>query len=86
MILIKLLFTLGLFLFLSVHGIQCLRILGVFPVQGKSHYILARGLMRGLAEKGHDVTVINPFGEKNPPKNGSYTDILLTPDGPNTGT
>ena len=34
--------------------------------------------MRGLAEKGHDVTVLNTFGEKNPPKNGSYRDIILT--------
>ncbi|XP_044271140.1 UDP-glycosyltransferase UGT5-like isoform X1 [Tribolium madens] len=34
--------------------------------------------MRGLAEKGHDVTVISPFGETTPCKNGSYKDIILT--------
>jgi hypothetical protein len=34
--------------------------------------------MKGLAEKGHDVTVISPYPEKDPPKNGSYVDITLT--------
>lgn len=57
---------------------QCAKILGIFPLPARSHYILGSSLMRGLAEKGHDVTVINPFGEKTPPKNGKYRDILLT--------
>ena len=57
-------------------AVQSARILGIFPLPGKSHYILGSSLMRALAEHGHDVTVINPFGEKNPPK-GKYRDILL---------
>ncbi|XP_063921674.1 UDP-glycosyltransferase UGT5-like [Zophobas morio] len=52
------------------------RILGVFPFIGKSHYFLGSALMRALAEQGHDVTVISPFGERTPP-NGSYRDIVL---------
>lgn len=56
---------------------QCAKILGVFPIADKSHYILGSSLMKGLAEKGHDVTVITFFGESNPPKNGSYRNIVL---------
>ena len=62
---------------LLISGAQCAKILGVFPMAAPSHYILGNNLMRGLAEKGHDVTVISPFTEKNPPKNGSYRDIVL---------
>jgi hypothetical protein len=57
--------------------VQSARILGVFPVPGKSHYFLGSSLMRALAEKGHDVTIISPFSENNLPKGGSYREILL---------
>lgn len=53
-----------------------LKILGFFPVPGRSHYILGSSLMKGLAVKGHDVTVISPFGEAKPLKN--YKDVILT--------
>lgn len=69
------LFTIGL---LCTNGVQSAKILAVFPVTAPSHYILGSALLRGLAEKGHDVTMISAFGEKNPPKNGSYRDIVLT--------
>lgn len=52
------------------------RILGIFPVPAYSHYSLGSRLMKGLAEKGHDVTFIAPFKEKNSPK--SYREIVLT--------
>lgn len=54
------------------------RILGVFPTPSPSHYILGNALLKGLAERGHDVTMISPYSEKNPPRNGSYRDIVLT--------
>ncbi|XP_044259861.1 UDP-glycosyltransferase UGT5-like [Tribolium madens] len=60
------------------NNVHSAKILGVFHATARSHYILGSSLMRALAEKGHDVTVISPFGEKNPPKNGSYRDIVLT--------
>ena len=63
---------------LSLKSTDGAKILGIFPVPAPSHYILGSSLMRGLAEKGHDVTFISPFPEKNPPKNGTYTDVLLT--------
>lgn len=62
---------------LVLHQGQCIKILGIFPLPGRSHYILGSSLMRGLADKGHDVTVISPFSEKTPPKNGTYTDVTL---------
>lgn len=34
--------------------------------------------MKGLAERGHDVTIITPYTEKNLPKKGSYKQIELT--------
>ncbi|KAL5273667.1 UGT2A1.2 family protein [Megaselia abdita] len=42
------------------------KILGVFPVGAKSHYIIGQSLMKGLAEKGHEVTVISPYKESSP--------------------
>ncbi|CAH1381348.1 unnamed protein product [Tenebrio molitor] len=59
-------------------GVHSARILGVFPGPIPSHYFLSNSLMKGLAEKGHDVTMISPFVDKIPPKNGSYTNIVLT--------
>lgn len=32
--------------------------------------------MRGLADAGHDVTVLSQFPDPNPPKN--YKDLLIT--------
>lgn len=53
------------------------RILGVFPMPGRSHYILANKLMTTLAEAGHHITMITPFPTKNVPKNASWDDILM---------
>lgn len=51
------------------------RILGVFTFASYSHYALGSRLMKELAERGHDVTIITPFLEKNPPK--YYKEIYL---------
>nr|QIK00374.1 UDP-glycosyltransferase [Xylotrechus quadripes] len=61
----------------SICATQCSRILIVFPMPAKSHYILGNTLARTLAEAGHDVTMVSPFAEKNPPKNGTYRDVQL---------
>ncbi|KAJ3642485.1 hypothetical protein Zmor_025265 [Zophobas morio] len=60
------------------HSSKCAKILGVFPLTARSHYILGSSLMKGLAEHGHDVTIITPFIEKNLPKKGTYKQIELT--------
>lgn len=67
-----------LLLIASVSVCHGARVLGVFPVPGISHYILGRELMKGLADAGHDVTMISPFEEKEVPRNGSYKSVVLT--------
>lgn len=60
--------------------VQSARILGIFPSPGKSHFFLGQALMKALAEKGHDVTIVSAFGEKTPPKNHPYRDIVIDLD------
>ncbi|XP_045474740.1 UDP-glycosyltransferase UGT5-like isoform X3 [Harmonia axyridis] len=70
----KLICLLSVFLAVST-TVECAKILGVFHLSGKSHYMACSTLMKILAEKGHDVTVVAPLKEKNPPKN--YRQIYL---------
>lgn len=51
------------------------RILGLFPLPVASHFTFIHPVMRGLAEAGHNVTVLSYFPDPNPPAN--YTDITL---------
>lgn len=51
------------------------RILGLFPHPGKSHFDVFKPLLRELALRGHEVTVISHFPLEKPIKN--YTDISL---------
>ncbi|XP_076671911.1 UDP-glucosyltransferase 2 [Andrena cerasifolii] len=52
-----------------------LRILGVFPLNGKSHWVMAESLMTSLAKRGHQVDVVTHFPMKKPVPN--YTDISV---------
>ncbi|XP_055628473.1 UDP-glycosyltransferase UGT5-like [Toxorhynchites rutilus septentrionalis] len=54
-------------------SVQSAKILGVFPTSSRSHYIVGSALMKALAKKGHQVTVISPFPQKKPLEN--YRDI-----------
>ncbi|XP_049309950.1 UDP-glucosyltransferase 2-like [Bactrocera dorsalis] len=69
-----LLLLLGLFCTL-VPASYSLKILGLFPHAGISHFHFFHPLMRGLAEKGHDVTVLSHFPDKSPPP--GYKDLPL---------
>lgn len=51
------------------------KILCLFPHVAKSHFVMAEALMQGLAAKGHQVTMISHFPQKNPIPN--YRDISL---------
>jgi len=51
------------------------RILGVFPINSKSHWIMMEEVMKGLASRGHQVDVITHFPLKKPIPN--YTEISL---------
>lgn len=45
------------------------RVLGIFPLNGRSHEMMFEALMKGLAKRGHQVDVITHFPTKNPPVN-----------------
>lgn len=64
-----------LLLCMAFHHIQCYNVLGIFIHPGKSHFDMFYPLMRGLAERGHNVTVISHFPDKNPVV--GYTDVVL---------
>lgn len=53
------------------------KILGVYPLPWGSHYILGTKLLKGLAEAGHEVTMITPFPMKDVPKNWNWTEVVL---------
>lgn len=55
-------------LLLLANNVDAYRILTVFPAPSYSHFALGNRLAKALAEKGHDVTMIAPHAEKNPPK------------------
>ena len=52
-----------------------LKVLGIFPFNGKSHFNTYEKLMKGLAEKGHEVDVYNHFPQKKSIPN--YKDFNL---------
>lgn len=51
------------------------KILGIFHTSSKSHYIAGGALMKALAEKGHDVTVISPHPQEKPLNN--FRDVTV---------
>ncbi|XP_063216516.1 UDP-glycosyltransferase UGT5-like [Bacillus rossius redtenbacheri] len=53
---------------------SCARILGVFPVTSVSHQVVYLALMRELARRGHQVTVITT-DPLNDPSLGNYSEI-----------
>jgi glucuronosyltransferase len=64
----------GLFLVVFVlYGVHAARILGIFPIPGRSHFTFCGTIMKELASRGHQVTVLSPFPQKSPIPN--YTDI-----------
>lgn len=56
-------------------SVSSYKILGVFHIPAKSHYIVGHALMKGLAEQGHEVTVISAFKSPYPIEN--YDEIYL---------
>lgn len=64
----------------AIVAVSCVdgaRILGVYPLPWGSHYILGEKLMKGLAEAGHEVTMLTPFPTKNILKHWNWTDVVL---------
>lgn len=67
-----------------IESTESLKILGLFPHPGISHSHFFRPIMRALAEKGHNVTVISHFPDSDPHQN--YKDVPLTITQPLTNT
>lgn len=63
------------FLCVNILSSDGLRILGLFPFQMRSHFVMCEELMRGLAERGHQVDVYSHFPLKRPIPN--YKDFSL---------
>ncbi|XP_059045118.1 uncharacterized protein LOC131840922 [Achroia grisella] len=62
-------------LFKKINKKEALKILGVFPHLGKSHFFVFQPYLLELANRGHEVTVISHFPQKLPINN--YKDINL---------
>lgn len=45
------------------------KILVVFPAMAHSHFTIGSSLVKGLASRGHEITFVTPFEEKEPVKN-----------------
>lgn len=70
-----LLWTAAIFAAAVQHG-ETIRVLGVFPHPGQSHFHFFHPIMRGLADAGHDVTVVSYFPDSKAPAN--YKDLPLS--------
>lgn len=68
-------FSFVLILTLSVSCTNSLKVIGLFQHPGVSHFHFFHPIMRGLADAGHDVTVVSHFPDKNAPSN--YKDLVL---------
>ncbi|XP_034664437.1 UDP-glucuronosyltransferase 2B14-like [Drosophila subobscura] len=68
--------TCPLLLFLLLPSyLQAARILALFPIPSPSHYYYALPYLKSLALKGHQVTSINPYPQKQPIEN--FRDIPI---------
>ncbi|XP_052861215.1 UDP-glucosyltransferase 2-like [Anopheles cruzii] len=55
--------------------LEAYRILCVFPSSGRSHVLVGQALLKGLAERGHEVTMVSPFKLSKPVPN--YREIVV---------
>lgn len=70
-----------LFVISSCSSVYSLRILGLVPTPGISHFKFFHPILRSLSDAGHDVTVYGYFSDKDAPSN--YKDVdLSSPDDP----
>ncbi|KAH8329472.1 hypothetical protein KR074_011519 [Drosophila pseudoananassae] len=61
---------------LGVNAGGSLKVLGLFPHPGVSHFHFFHPIMEGLAEAGHEVSVVSHFPNKNPV--ARYKDFTLS--------
>ncbi|ETN67850.1 glucosyl/glucuronosyl transferase [Anopheles darlingi] len=58
-----------------VAPLEAYRILCVYPSSGRSHVLIGQALLKGLAERGHEVTMVSPFKLSKPVSN--YREIVV---------
>lgn len=58
-------------------GVEGERILAIAPRAGKSHWLIIKGIVTALTDRGHNVTVCTPFPDGN---RENYTEIDLSED------
>lgn len=51
------------------------RILGIFPLTGRSHFLAFEPILKGLATKGHNVSVVGYFPSKA--RLSNYEDVVI---------
>lgn len=61
-----------------LHAVNAAKILALFHMASKSHYILGTEYLKSLAENGHNVTMVSPYNDNPIVTNGSYREIVLT--------
>ncbi|XP_035911906.1 UDP-glucosyltransferase 2-like [Anopheles stephensi] len=73
----RLTFSIGLMatLLLVIGHAESAKIVCVFPTASKSHVLGAQALLKELAHRGHEVTMVSAFPLKKPPKN--YRDVYV---------
>ncbi|KAF2890130.1 hypothetical protein ILUMI_16043, partial [Ignelater luminosus] len=59
-----------------IYSVNSFRILGVFHMAAHSHHRLSDTILKELAARGYEVTVITPYTEKKPVKN--FKQVILT--------
>lgn len=62
----------------DIKGVQSAKILCVFPSPGRSHVLVGQTLLKALAERGHEVTMVSPFKLSKPVPN--YREIYIPAD------
>lgn len=62
-------------LYLLCQNVIGYKFLAMLPTTSRSHYYIGQNLMKGLAEEGHEVTVISPFKVNKPIAN--YREVFL---------
>ncbi|XP_051153638.1 UDP-glycosyltransferase UGT5-like isoform X2 [Leptopilina boulardi] len=64
--------------FIHLLASEGFKILGICPSTSYSHQQPFQAVMKALANKGHQVTVISPITQKEPIKNYSHIDVSFT--------
>ncbi|XP_046683904.1 UDP-glycosyltransferase UGT5-like isoform X2 [Homalodisca vitripennis] len=58
-----------------VDNVLSMRILAVLPFPGKSHHIFSTGIMRALAERGHEIVEYSPYPPVRPIPNHTHIEF-----------